>query len=74
MRDAAGGLQNLYVRCSIFRYHKALPAISPATSNTTKMTMAMKNRMRAMAAEAAAMPPNPKIAAMIEHQKEQSQP
>jgi hypothetical protein len=66
MRDPATGLQNLGVHRSKFRYHKVLPTISPATSSTTKTTMKMKNRMRAMSAEAAAMPPNPKSAATID--------
>jgi hypothetical protein len=66
MRDPASELQNLCVQCSKSGYHKVLPAISPATSSTTKMTMAMKNKMRAISADAAAIPPNPNIAAMID--------
>jgi hypothetical protein len=48
------------------RYQMLLPAISPAISSTTKMTMAIKNRILAIDADAEAMPPKPNIAAMIE--------
>jgi hypothetical protein len=47
-------------------YQILLPAISPAISSTTKMTMAMKNKILAISADAEAMPPKPNIAAMIE--------
>jgi hypothetical protein len=52
------------------RPHIALPqtrlaAIRPNTSNTTKIAINMKNRIRAMSALAAAIPPNPKIAAIV---------
>ena len=58
--------QILAVQCSKFGYQRVLPAISPATSRTTKTTIAMKNRIRAISADAAATPPNPNIAATIE--------
>src|SRR4051812_37896285 len=58
--------KKLDVRRSEDLHQSVLPAINPATNRTTKMTIAMKNRMRAMSAEAAAMPPKPKIAATIE--------
>ena len=75
MRDPVRRVQNLYVQCSKFRYHKVLPAIKPAMSSTTKITMAIKNRMRAMSAEAAATPPNPKMRRNDrDHKEEQSQP
>jgi hypothetical protein len=66
MRVPVQVLQLLDVQCSIYPYHKVLPAISPATSNTTNTTIAMKNRMRAISADAAATPPKPNIAATIE--------
>jgi hypothetical protein len=66
MRFPITALQLLDVQCSICFYHKVLPAIRPATSNTTNTTMAMKNRMRAISAVAAATPPKPNIAATIE--------
>ena len=66
MRPPTFAMQLLDVRCSIYFYHKVLPAIRPATSSTTNTTIAMKNRIRAMSADAAAIPPKPNIAATIE--------
>jgi hypothetical protein len=66
MRFPAPELQLEGVQRSKSRYHNVLPAIRPATSSTTNTTIAMKNRMRAISAEAAATPPKPNIAATIE--------
>jgi hypothetical protein len=66
MRFPMTEMQLLDVQCSIYRYQRVLPAIKPATRSTTNTTIAMKNRIRAISADAAATPPKPNIAATIE--------
>lgn len=72
MRVDGIGLQILTVQRSKNGYQRVLPAMSPATSKTTNTTIAMKNSMRAISAEAAATPPKPNIAATIETTRKNS--